>query len=114
MDLRGYREQIDDIDRQLVELFRKRLGVCGEIARYKAVSGMPAADPARERQKLDEVSGMAGGELSCYMEELYSAVFAVSRAYESRIIESRDASGDRALKAIRDTPRERPGSSEVS
>ena len=36
-----YRDRIDEIDRQMVELFARRMEVAAEIARYKKEKGLP-------------------------------------------------------------------------
>ena len=35
MELKDYRSKIDEIDGQLLELFRQRLDISGEMAGYK-------------------------------------------------------------------------------
>ena len=35
MDLQECRRQLDGIDQQLVELFEKRMKICGNVAEYK-------------------------------------------------------------------------------
>jgi len=41
------REQIDTIDEQLADLIADRLARCSEVARVKAVEGLPMMQPAR-------------------------------------------------------------------
>ena len=38
-DLLVLRDEIDRIDRQMVELFEKRMEICGEVAEYKINTG---------------------------------------------------------------------------
>ena len=79
MDLKEARKEIDRIDRQMVELLRERLGVCDEIAKYKRDHDLPLTDAAREKEKLCEVSGLIGEELSSYAVELYAAIFEICK-----------------------------------
>ena len=39
MDLTPYREKIDDLDRQIVELLNRRLGLAAEIGKLKRSQG---------------------------------------------------------------------------
>ena len=39
MDLAKLREQIDGIDRQIVELYEKRMEICQHVAEYKIETG---------------------------------------------------------------------------
>ena len=82
MDLKNYREKIDGIDKQLVELFSKRLEVCKEIGEYKAKNDMPLSDPTREREKLYAVTGMVDEDIQRYTSQLYSTIFDLSKAYQ--------------------------------
>lgn len=108
MDLKNYREKIDGIDKQLVELFSKRLEVCKEIGEYKAKNGMPLSDPAREREKLYAVSGMVEEDLQRYTSQLYSTIFDLSKAYQSRSLAATGELEKKILEAIEKTPKEFP------
>ncbi len=59
-DLRG---EIDAIDRQMVELFRRRMDVTARVGQYKRERGIPVLDQARERQVLQNKGELAGEEL---------------------------------------------------
>jgi len=48
MDLQNYREQIDVIDDELLQLFKKRMNIARQIALYKKEHNLPALDAARE------------------------------------------------------------------
>ena len=50
MELSDYRARIDQIDRQLVELFAQRMNTAAGIAAYKKEHGLPVLDPVRERE----------------------------------------------------------------
>ena len=39
MDIKDYRDQLDEIDAQLAELFCRRMEICGEIASWKKENG---------------------------------------------------------------------------
>ena len=59
MELKELRQEIDTLDAQLVELFKKRMQVCGEIGRCKQEIGLPVLDSGRERDKLAQISALA-------------------------------------------------------
>ena len=52
-DLKELRLEINDITRQMVELFERRLDVSKEVARYKKTHDMPIFQPEREKEILD-------------------------------------------------------------
>ena len=82
MELQDYRQQIDQIDAQLTELFQQRMQVSSGIADYKKAHNLPVYDPARERAKLKSVAASARPELQEATERLYSMLFELSRGYQ--------------------------------
>ena len=50
VDLQESRKQIDEIDRQIVELFEKRMDVAANVADYKIATGKAVFDKEREEQ----------------------------------------------------------------
>lgn len=79
MEMNELRAEIDGIDRELVELFRRRMEVSKKIGTYKKERGLPVRDAAREREKLDRVRKQAGEELAPYAEALFGELFRLSR-----------------------------------
>ena len=84
MDIKELRQEIDEIDDQLVRLFVKRMNVSAGIADYKKENGLPILVPAREREILRDVSEKAGDEMGNYARVLYSMIFELSRSYQSK------------------------------
>lgn len=84
MELRDLRDQIDDIDDELVKLFVKRMEISALVADYKKEHHMPIHVPAREREILQEVAQKAGPEMENYARVLYSMIFELSRSYQSK------------------------------
>ena len=46
-DLERYRDEIDEIDSEIVRLFEKRMKVSEEVAEYKIKTGKQVLDPAQ-------------------------------------------------------------------
>jgi chorismate mutase len=57
--LDAYRASIDNIDAALVHLLAERFKITQAVGRYKAESGMPPADPAREEQQVARLRALA-------------------------------------------------------
>ncbi len=85
MELNEARERIDEIDRQLVDLFCRRMEVCRDVAARKKEKGLPLTDPERERKKLAEVTELAGEEFRGYTAALYAQLFDLSKAYQAQL-----------------------------
>ncbi len=104
MDLSQYRQQIDDIDREMVRLFGRRMEVSGDIARYKQQNNLPVYDPKRERDKLEEVGAMADPDHRDATQRLYGMLFELSRAAQRQPAPEDAELLDSIQRALKDTP----------
>ena len=84
MDLQELREEINGIDREIVELYLKRMETAEAIGAWKRENGTAVRDPERERQLLDKVAEMAGTENEVGIRELFTLLMAQSRARQER------------------------------
>lgn len=78
-ELKELRREIDAVDRQMVELFRRRMDVTRRVGEYKAAHGLPVLDQERERAVLTEKGELAGEELRPAVIKLYQTIMALSR-----------------------------------
>ena len=114
MDLKELRGPIDEIDDQLVKLFCQRMDIAAQVAQYKKEQGLPILMPAREREKLQDVSQKAGPEMAGYTRTLYTMLFELSRSYQSKLIGGSQALYNSITKAIDSTPKLFPQSAMVA
>lgn len=101
MDIKDARNEINKIDRELTDLFVKRMKLSKEIAAYKKENNLPVFDKTRERDILNKACDRAGSELENYISILYTTLFDVSRSYQKQLIgHSTELTSeiDRALK----------------
>jgi len=63
MDLKYWRDKIDGIDRQLVELLNRRAACVLEIGRLKRAAGMPVYEPKREDDIFANITQANSGPL---------------------------------------------------
>lgn len=84
MDISELRNNIDAIDRELVELFKKRMNVSAEVAEYKRQNNMRVLDSSRERALLTKVAELSGEEFEDYTRTLYSTILDLSRSYQHK------------------------------
>ena len=93
MELQDYRDRLDQIDSQLVELFKQRMETVRQVADYKKAHNTPVLAANRERDILYRVTGLCGPELEEYTKILYSTLLELSRDYQ----ENRLSTGESAL-----------------
>lgn len=81
------REEIDQIDGELLPLFLRRMGCSQRVAQLKGEAGMPVFSPEREQAILDKVreKGGADGDAAA---ALYSSIMAISRAKQHNLLQS--------------------------
>ncbi|MCR5669954.1 MAG: prephenate dehydratase [Butyrivibrio sp.] len=80
MDLQDLRRDIDDVDRQIVELYEKRMEISSQIADYKISTGKKVFDREREQQKLEAVKELAHSDFNKIgVKELFSQIMSMSR-----------------------------------
>ncbi len=87
MDLMKLREQIDNIDRELVDLYERRMEIAGQVAEYKIETGKKVFDKEREEQKIAAVKALAHNEFNRHgVEELFEQIMSISRKLQYRIL----------------------------
>lgn len=104
MDLEKCRQEIDNIDKALVELFVKRMNVAKDVAAYKKETGMNVYDGERERKLLEKVEENAGEEYGDYARRLYSSILDLSRTYQSKSIAPKSGLSLAIENAMQNTP----------
>lgn len=82
MELNELREEIDDIDSQMVKLFVKRMKAAEKIGETKRKNGITVEDAQRERFVLDRVSENVSENMRFYVRELYTKIFSLSKLYQ--------------------------------
>ena len=84
-ELRELRQELDGIDRELVHLFEKRMGVALEVAQYKAAHGLSVLDASREEQVLQSREAMLqNAAWASEVRALYTEIMALSRGAQAR------------------------------
>ncbi len=78
-ELEKLRGEIDEVDAQLVELFRRRMDITRRVGEYKAARGLPVLDQERERQVLRKKGELAGTALRPAVTTLFQTIMALSR-----------------------------------
>jgi len=89
MDLNDFRQKMDKIDDEIVRLFEQRMDVSSEIAQYKLANNLPVFNPAREQEKIQELSAKVKKGRESDISALYTLLFELSRANQERVINAK-------------------------
>ena len=94
-ELSRVRDEIDALDKDLVELLNRRAALGRQAGRAKALAGRRAVhDPEREREVLLRVAMANGGPLSqADMLSIYRRIVAATRGVEHRDRDRRPDAG---------------------
>lgn len=84
-ELGEIRAEIDKIDSQLIELFKKRMDCARDVGLYKKATGTPILNTKREQEILDSVEER-GGEYGSHARLLFSNIMELSRALQHNIV----------------------------
>ena len=103
-ELEELRGQLDQIDQQMVDLFRERMELSGQVAEYKREKGIPVLDAGRERALLGKVGERAGEELADYAQSMYRTILSASRSYQHAKLGLSSSVYDSIRRALAETP----------
>lgn len=82
-DLVEIREKIDQVDRQIVELFEERMLLANEVAAYKKEHAKKIFDKKREEEKIDKIRSYTSSSFNAKgAEELFLQIMAISRKFQ--------------------------------
>ena len=83
--LEKQRAEIDAIDREIVELFERRMQVVVDVARIKKENGIAILDANREKEVIQKVqSYLKDATLKEELAEAYETLMKVSKDYQKK------------------------------
>ncbi len=86
-DLLELRDKIDEIDRQIIQLFEERMDVSRQVADFKIRTGKPVFDQQREADKLKKVKELAHTPFNATgTEELFQQIMSMSRKLQYQLL----------------------------
>ncbi len=81
------REEINAVDREMAELFCRRMDAVKKVYEYKSEHGLPVLDKGREAQVIERNSGyVSDGTVRRYYVKFLNDVMSVSRSYQSELM----------------------------
>lgn len=114
MDLKNIRNNIDAIDTQICDLFKKRMNLALEVAKEKEKTNTPVINKAREKELLLKISEEIGEPLDGYGRILFNTLFDLSRSYQNNYLNRISDISDRIQRALEDTPKLFPNKAVVA
>ncbi|MCQ2350745.1 MAG: chorismate mutase [Paludibacteraceae bacterium] len=85
-ELEDIRKDITSVDKQMTELFEKRMHLASEVAEYKKAHGLPIFDATREAKVLECVSSnVKDGSLGQYAVKFFQNLMEVSKELQKTL-----------------------------
>ncbi len=82
-ELEQARQEIEAIDREMVQLFERRMQAVGRIGAYKAAHGLPVLDRSREQANLARAAAqLTDPDLEPYLLPWYQTMMDQAKAYQ--------------------------------
>lgn len=86
-DLLELRDEIDEIDSEIVALYERRMAIAQEVAEYKISVGKPVFDRGREESKLENLGKKVHTDfLKHGVQELFEQIMAMSRKRQYQLL----------------------------
>ena len=89
MDLKNLRNEIDEIDNEILSLFVKRMSVCKDVAAFKKEKNLPVLQGNREDEIIDRIRSQSPAELSDGSAILFSNIMGISKSLQQQQISTK-------------------------
>lgn len=101
MDLSELRVQIDAIDKDIVELYERRMDICRQVAAYKIENGKKVFDKVREEEKIARVKSLTHNAFnSVGIQELFEQIMSMSRKLQYQLLAEKGVLGKLPFIAV--------------
>ncbi len=98
MNLNQLRNNIDDIDKQILDLFMKRMELCKSVADYKKANDLPVFQGDREKQVIDRIKVLTNDrELESGTAALFTTIMDISKILQNRKLLSDESNNTYAV-----------------
>ena len=100
-DLTQIRQNIDDVDSELLSLFKKRLAYSCDVAEYKIAHNRPVMDKAREEAKIAHLTeGVKDSFMEIGIREFFSLIMSISRKKQYQMLAERGIRTDTGFTCV--------------
>lgn len=78
---------INSVDKEMIELFKKRMSASKMVAEYKKENSLPVFDKTREEAIIEKnLNNLSDKELEAYYLEWFNSLLKVSKDYQKKLI----------------------------
>lgn len=84
MDLTDLRNEIDNIDGEILRLFLRRMDICRQVADYKKENNLPVMQGGREAQVIERIRDMSPEGIENGSEALFATIMDISKCLQEK------------------------------
>lgn len=114
MDIQNIRDEINEIDDRLVELFVRRMQIAQDVATYKKEHNLPVTDRTREREVIYRLTEKVDPAFSSYTRSLYQKLFELSKTYQSALLSGESSLVKQISSALETTEKRLPARAKIA
>mgnify|MGYP001366011875 CR=1 FL=1 len=103
-DIKDIRNNIDDLDKQILDLFKNRMELSDEVASYKKANHLPVLDRQRERKILTKAASQVPEDMKSYAQVLMSLLMEASRTRQNFELDKSDPLAASISEALSGSP----------
>lgn len=100
MDLEKVRQEIDNVDDKIAELYQQRMDLVSKVIEAKKQTGKAVNDPEREKKILLRVAEKVDEDKQVYLKRVFETIFETSKAYQTMNAEYHSAVGENIRNAL--------------
>jgi chorismate mutase / prephenate dehydratase len=98
-ELDEYRKQIDSIDKELIELFEKRMNIAIKVGKYKRKNNLPIFNGKREEEVIEKnVRNLNNSNYSDITRRFFENIMELSRSLQKNIANENSATSNNIMK----------------
>ncbi len=86
MNLDELRNEINDIDGQMLQLFLKRMEICKSVAMFKKENNLPVMQEGREQQVIDRIRNGSPEHMADAAELMITEIMDISKCLQSEVL----------------------------
>ena len=84
-ELELLRKEINEVDEEMKELFKKRMQIVAKISKFKSDNHLPTTDINREKEILKTIELSSDSIIKEYYADVMNALLQVSKDYQNKL-----------------------------
>ena len=84
MDIKDIRNEIDQVDKEILKLLNKRFKLASDVIEFKKLNNLPIENKQREEEIIKMIGESVDVEINDEVIEIYKEIMKQSKVYQSK------------------------------